>query len=1068
MAVLSGTGLGNGQIFSVFGSSFLFTGGGDTGFTASNSNGTVVVTGTGLTYSSTTVNGQTVYQLTGGTITGVSYTKGSSNQTWSNIGVSAAAAFNAILDFNAFNTLFFGGNDIFNWSSAHSSAERGILYGFGGDDVFNVTGWESDFSYSIDGGTGSDTLNIAGGALGNYILFSSAIDLFQIPKLSNFAVKNVETINLAAGSNYIIVSPSDIVASGSTLRIDGSALGPSNIFVFNTNTYSSSVLAGNLELIGGAGDDIFSGGTGSNLFNGGAGNDTVVLTGGVTANLSLEGPQNLGTGRGTATFISIENLMGSSGDDTLTGDANDNILWSKRGSDTLSGGGGNDTFVVLSWLGQIYHTTVNGGTGTDTVVLDKTRSNYTLSVSGGTVTLKDKSDHFGLSDIALTNVEYAQFTDQTLPMFGPVLTTVRTGAVRNQTIAVSDLFSVYDVLGLPITRYQLWDATRDPLSGHFEINGVAQAAGTVIDITAAQLAQTTFVTGMASDNLQIRAFDGTYWSAADNDAWAPFTVAVYDDQPRMLTSNVTRAHLHSYALSSLFSAIDYDGDAMTQYQLWDSTPDPSSGHFEINGVTQAARTVITISASQLPLTTFVTGTVSDALQIRAFDGVLWSDADTAPWAPFTISIPSNNPPNLSTATQRAGAGQSLTLTSLFSVSDGDGDTMTRYQLWDSTAGPNSGHWVVNGQAQAAGTVIDITAAQLNLTSFVTGTVNDNLQIRAFDGISWSAADNAAWAPFTIGPLVNNAPAVQTSNQNIARGVTTALSSLITVSDPDSDPITKYQLWDGGRDPNSGHFEINGVAQAAGTIIEITAAQLGQTTFVTGILGDSLQTRAYDGISWSAADTAPWSPFTVSVPDAVPVVTTGNVSKAHFQSYTLSSLFSVSDSDGDSMTRYQLWDGTRDPNSGHFEINGAAQSAGTVIDITAAQLAQTTFVTGTVNDNLQIRTFDGIIWSAADTASWSPFTVSVPAYTTPHVTTGPVNAAIGQSLSLSSLITVTDVDGDSMTKYQLWDSTRSSLSGNWVVGGVTQAPGTVVEITAAQVASTAFVTGRVNDRLEIRA
>ena len=53
--------------------------------------------------------------------------------------------------------------------------------------------------------------------------------------------------------------------------------------------------------------------------------------------------------------------------------------------------------------------------------------------------------------------------------------------------------------------------------------------------------------------------------------------------------------------------------------------------------------------------------------------------------------------------------------------------------------------MVNGVAQAAGTVIDINAAQLAQTSFVTGTVGDNLQIRAYDGTDWSAADNAAWS-----------------------------------------------------------------------------------------------------------------------------------------------------------------------------------------------------------------------------------------------------------------------------------------------------------------------------------
>jgi len=123
--------------------------------------------------------------------------------------------------------------------------------------------------------------------------------------------------------------------------------------------------------------------------------------------------------------------------------------------------------------------------------------------------------------------------------------------------------------------------------------------------------------------------------------------------------------------------------------------------------------------------------------------------DNLPWSPFTVSVTPYTAPVLSTADINTTPGQTLALSSLFLVSDPDGDTMTRYQLWDSTRDPNSGHFVVNGQAQAAGAVIDVTAAQLAQTSFVTGALGDALQIRAFDGASWTAADTATWAPFHV-------------------------------------------------------------------------------------------------------------------------------------------------------------------------------------------------------------------------------------------------------------------------------------------------------------------------------
>ena len=677
---------------------------------------------------------------------------------------------------------------------------------------------------------------------------------------------------------------------------------------------------------------------------------------------------NIDIAAGTA----IDNFVGGSGND---------IVLANNDGDNINGGGGNDT--ILGGSGNDFLTggsgndMLNGGAGTDTAIYSHNLAAYSLTLNSNrslTVAGPDGTD-------TLVSIEFLQFADQTISAPGtnpPVVTTANVAEPRNTSVALSSLFSVSDADGNAITQYQLWDSTRDPTSGHFVVNGAAQAAGTVITISAAQLAQTSFVTGTIGDALQIRAFDGFNWSAADNAAWSPFTISVPVNHPPVVTTaNVTEPANQTVALSSLFSVSDADGDAITEYQLWDSTRDPASGHFTVGGAAQAAGTVITISAAQLAQTSFVTGTVGDSLQIRAFDGTDWSAADNAAWSPFTVSVPVNHPPVVTTANVTEPRNTTVALSSLFSVSDADGDTITQYQLWDSTRDPASGHFAVSGAAQAAGTVITISAAQLAQTSFVTGTVGDSLQIRAFDGTAWSAADNAAWSPFMVSVPVNHPPVVTTSNVTEPHNDTLALSSLFSVSDADSDPITQYQLWDSTRDPASGHFAVGGVAQAAGTVITISAAQLAQTSFVTGTVGDSLQIRAFDGTDWSAADNAVWSPFTVSVPaDNPPVVTTADVTLTANQTVALSSLFSVSDADGDSITEYQLWDSTRDPASGNFVVGGVAHAAGTVIDIPAAQLAQTSFVTGTVGDALQIRASDGISWSAADNAAWAPFHVIV--------------------------------------------------------------------------------------------
>jgi hypothetical protein len=78
---------------------------------------------------------------------------------------------------------------------------------------------------------------------------------------------------------------------------------------------------------------------------------------------------------------------------------------------------------------------------------------------------------------------------------------------------------VTDAQHNPITAYQLWDSTVDPASGHWVVNGVAQAANVAIDVSAGQLPSTTFQSGSGSSDLWVRANDGIVWST-----WTEFHV----------------------------------------------------------------------------------------------------------------------------------------------------------------------------------------------------------------------------------------------------------------------------------------------------------------------------------------------------------------------------------------------------------------------------------------------------------------------------------------------------------------------------------------------------------------
>jgi Ca2+-binding RTX toxin-like protein len=96
------------------------------------------------------------------------------------------------------------------------------------------------------------------------------------------------------------------------------------------------------------GNDLVEVGPGTVVADGGTGNDTFSVwannaaLAGVSVSLLLQGAAQA-TGIGSMTISGFENLSGSAGNDTLTGDGNVNVLAGDTGNDSLSGGAGNDT-----------------------------------------------------------------------------------------------------------------------------------------------------------------------------------------------------------------------------------------------------------------------------------------------------------------------------------------------------------------------------------------------------------------------------------------------------------------------------------------------------------------------------------------------------------------------------------------------------------------------------------------------------------------------------------------------------------------------------------------------------
>ena len=166
----------------------------------------------------------------------------------------------------------------------------------------------------------------------------------------------------------------------------------------------------NDTFIGGIGDETFEGMAGNDSIDGGAGIDRVGYgssLSGVSVNLAAGSATD--SWGGTDTFASIENILGSQFDDTLSGDANNNYIWAQAGNDVLTGGLGNDTLDGGDnggpGPGSGDFVSYSAATASVTVVLDTDQNNGTGF--NGTATGADGSDTL----LNIENIRGSNFAD---------------------------------------------------------------------------------------------------------------------------------------------------------------------------------------------------------------------------------------------------------------------------------------------------------------------------------------------------------------------------------------------------------------------------------------------------------------------------------------------------------------------------------------------------------------------------------------------------------------------------------------------------------------------------------
>jgi Ca2+-binding RTX toxin-like protein len=225
-----------------------------------------------------------------------------------------------------------GGNDTVSYTFAHQAITGSLVTGI----VRTTSGIGvevDDRLTSIENLTGTYFDDNLFGNIGNNILNGSS----GIDTVSYEFAKGGVTVNLG------IIGQQNTIQAGFDSLISIENLTGSDF---------------NDTLIGNSGNNLLVGGLGNDVLKGSGGIDTISYkktfqgnSENVLVDLSITTQQNTGI-YGFDTLIDIENVNGTSQNDTLLGNSEDNVLNGEGGNDILNGKDGNDT--LIGGIGSIF------------------------------------------------------------------------------------------------------------------------------------------------------------------------------------------------------------------------------------------------------------------------------------------------------------------------------------------------------------------------------------------------------------------------------------------------------------------------------------------------------------------------------------------------------------------------------------------------------------------------------------------------------------------------------------------------------------------------------------------
>jgi serralysin len=587
----------------------------------------------------------------------------------------------------------------------------------------------------------------------------------------------------------------------------------------------------------------------------------------------------------------------------------------------------------------------------------------------------------------------------------------------NGLIALRDLIQIRDLApGRNIQVYRFRD--NGAAGGRFEIGGAIQPANVWLEVPRLQFSSVNYRGGaqIGSEGYSVQVYDGVEWSNL-----ATSTITTGNARPTLTTQNGRVNPFDRVLVSNFFNYFDADGDAAVRYEFQDLDASAQGGYFELRGLRVPSANWFSVTPAEIPQLRYRGGTFGrqvEGVSMRVFDGFSWSPVVSFQMATTAAPVVSGNPVEVV-------AREKIRASSLFSYFDADGDAPFSYMFIDRRPNASGGYFEFKGQRMTSGQWFTVMASELNQLFYVGanfGGQSEDVGILVYDGFQWSEITDIPVVTLNRPAVVANDIAVQANHYiNVATGRTA--NSIIS---PDagtgspflsfSDTVTRIRIMDQGVAENGGHFVLSGARIPSGTWVQVTMAQLDQLEYRGGTFGpqgENLFIQPFGQGVWGdvvrlRAETLP----NLHAPE----LRLFSVRTQLGSVMPLSSLFTVTDRDGDLMQTFGIFDTGDDPNSGFFSINGVRQAPRNwiVLPFDQVDTVQYHFSNEPALENIRMWVSDGFYSSGGVTATME--SVPRPRY---EAVEKDISIDTLESVRVNSLFTKMDV-GPAYTQFQVFD------------------------------------------------